>query len=208
MAGPWLYAIAKTSGSTFSFTNGSKPIVATVENFRKLVAVRRLEEDPEWSVRKYVNNVEIGDELFIYSGDDGIGIIGYATIEKIGGRPGKRYVVPKFDYAKTEVLLDHPISAAKVKAWKFFLRPNLVDLSTVAKELQNLLPSGFFRTNLISATARMLTASEVEDAVRTNRLAVPIVPTDDKIREARAIFEMWSVSAGCTTHFSGPGIGA
>jgi hypothetical protein len=182
MPGPWLYAIAAKAKNFFSFDDGSPSLNATTDNFRVLAEAGRLDEDPRWFVGQHAATVEGGDELFIYSGDKNIGIIGFAHIESAGGDKGARFVVPKFDYPKTIALLANPVPAAEVRSWKLSLRRNLVDLAPIRGRLVESLPSGFFRTQLVMAYAGEISAEELEQAVRENRLAIPIVPTDDAKR--------------------------
>jgi hypothetical protein len=68
MAGPWLYAISAAAGRTFDLGGGKAPINVTIESYRTLVENEQLAEDRYWYISQLWKAVEIGDELFIYSG--------------------------------------------------------------------------------------------------------------------------------------------
>ncbi len=78
MAGPWLYPISAGEGHTFDLADGQR-IPVSADSFRELVEDGRIVEDRYWYISQHWRNVEIGDELFIYTGDRNLGIIGYAS---------------------------------------------------------------------------------------------------------------------------------
>ncbi len=81
MAGPWLYVIAAAAGRKFDLGDGKPVIDATVDSYRALVNDGRIVDDPYWYISQNWKNIEERDELFIYSGDKNLGIIGYARIK-------------------------------------------------------------------------------------------------------------------------------
>lgn len=146
MAGPWLYVISRRSGNTFKPTDG--PIPVTVDNFLALVKDGRIAQDRHWGGRKGIrnhwNHVEAGDDLFIYSSDQGSGIIGYAKITGKEERTNGRCLVLDFDSVldKCRALKpgSHSITAKVVRGWGLNLRGNVIDLAPVEKKLRASLP--------------------------------------------------------------------
>jgi hypothetical protein len=142
MAGPWLYVISAASGAEFQLQGESIPV--TVDSYRNLVVSGRLVEDRYWGgkhgISRYRQDVKKGDELFIYTGDQNLGIIGYAKINGVEERSNGWCVLPEFDLDKCRALLEHPVPAAVVREWKSSLRPNLIDLAPFVEQLRPLLP--------------------------------------------------------------------
>ena len=150
MAGPWLFTISRGAGISFNLTDG--PIPVTAEDFWKLVEDGRIDQDRYWGgksgIKAHWNDVEIGDELFIYTGNkpqkggDDLGIIGYATISDKEELSNGRWLIPKFDRDRCLMLRDHPIPATVVRKWRRNLRPNVIDLGPFQNTLNALLPWG------------------------------------------------------------------
>jgi EVE domain len=146
MAGPWLYVISARSHLKFNL-NGEQPDV-TVENFLALVEDGRIAQDRYWGgkngIRNHWKDVERGDDLFIYSGDKGAGIIGYAKVVGKEDRPEGRCLVPDFvsvlDKCRALKPGTHRLSADMVKGWGLNHRANVIDLASVENRLRELLP--------------------------------------------------------------------
>jgi hypothetical protein len=142
MAGPWLFVISRGSGNFFNLQDESIPV--TVVTFWELVENGRIVEDRYWGgksgITQHWTDVEDGDELFIYTGDDGSGIIGYATISHKEEHNNRRCLVPNFDRDRCLMLRDHPIPAAVVREWCRNLRQNVIDLGPFQNTLNALLP--------------------------------------------------------------------
>jgi len=142
MAGPWLYVISARSGATFHLQRESIPV--SVNSYRDLVASGRLRESRYWGGKRGISHhqqdVEKEDEMFIYTGDRHLGIIGYAKIKGVEERSNGWCVLPEFDLDKCRALLEHPVPAAVVRKWKSSLRPNLIDLAPFVEQLRPLLP--------------------------------------------------------------------
>ena len=90
MAGPWLYVISRTGEFTLA---NRRPIPGGADKYRELVKNGRIVEDRYWWISQNWKSVEIGDEMFIYSGDGHLGIIGYATVAGVEQR-GERWLHP------------------------------------------------------------------------------------------------------------------
>jgi hypothetical protein len=138
MAGPWLYAIAEGSGRTFDIEGESLPI--TILAYRQLVENGRLVEDRWWRISQHWKQVTIGDDMFIYTGAQRLGIIGYAKIKGIEERSQGWCLEPEFDLTKCRMLLKHPISVDIIRGWGLNLRRNPVDLNAMASDLYSYVP--------------------------------------------------------------------
>jgi hypothetical protein len=138
MAGPWLYSIGEGPDRTFDIKDESIPVSA--ETFRSLIESERLNEDKSWRISQLGGKIEVGDELFIYAGKHDLGIIGYATVSAVSKLDRGWNLEPSFNFAKTRLLLERPISALIVRSWQMKLQRNVVDLSARRSELESLLP--------------------------------------------------------------------
>src|SRR4051794_31399707 len=138
MAGPWLFSIAEGYGRTFDVNGGAIPV--TVGAYRSLVANGRIVEDRWWRISQNWNRIEKGDELFVYTGDQALGVVGFAKIKSVRRRGSGWYLEPEFDLARCQMLLQCPIPAAVVRSWGRNMRRNPVDLEPVAVKLRPLLP--------------------------------------------------------------------
>ena len=135
MAGPWLYTIAANAGRNFELKDGHQPV--NIANYGRLVNNGRIVEDQWWQIGQNWSKVAAGDKLFIYTGDDDRGIIGYAVIEEAVERPAGWALRLRFDLDKCKNLLRHPVPASVVRGWGLNLRKNVVDLSPVAEHLES-----------------------------------------------------------------------
>jgi len=77
---------------------------------------------------------------FIYTGDNDLGIIGYATVSGIEKRRGSWFLLPGFDLNRCRTLLAHPIPAKVVRGWVPYPRRNVIDLAPFEAQLCPLLP--------------------------------------------------------------------
>jgi hypothetical protein len=160
-----------------------------------LVENEQLAEDRYWGgkqgIRRNNKNVQEGDELFIYTPDQDLGIIGYAKIIEIDKRPNGCWLVPAFNFEKCRMLLLHtPIRAPVVRAWKVNqkkvnLQRNVINLAPLEKQLRALLPKGFSDPLPINVEDQELTDEEIDQALRDSRLRMGIVPTDSQQAQTR-----------------------
>jgi hypothetical protein len=139
MPGPWLYVISEGADREFTLEPSGESIPVTLESFRQLVENGRIVEDRHWYISQLWKDIAIGDEVFIYSGDKDIGIIGYATVLAIEKKAGDWAISPQFNLERTKLLLQQPISAPAVREW-VYPRRNVTDLSAVRDKLQSYLP--------------------------------------------------------------------
>lgn len=138
MAGPWLYAISSRAKRTFDLEGRSVPV--TTKSYRELVDNGRITEDRYWSIAQLWREVENGDELFVYSGDEDLGIIGYGIVTDLKERKGGWVLLPSFDLAKCRSLLECPIPAPVVRGWIPLPRRNVIDLAPFKARLYPRLP--------------------------------------------------------------------
>jgi hypothetical protein len=138
MAGPWLFSIAEGYGRTFDITGGAVPV--TVETYRQLIVTGRIVEDRWWRISQNWNRIETEDEVFIYTGDGDLGIIGFARVRSIRRRRSGWVIEPDFDLPRSRLLLENPIRAAVVRSWHCNMRRNPVNLEAVSSEFHSLLP--------------------------------------------------------------------
>ena len=140
MAGPWLYPIAKKAGRVFELDDGSE-VPVSLENFRKLVQNGKLTQDEWWYIKQNWRHIEIGDEVFIYTGDEDYGIIGYATVKDMKEKyPGDWYLQLDFDLGKCQALLKSPIPAPVVRKWVHYPQKTVINFDKYDEELQKHLP--------------------------------------------------------------------
>jgi hypothetical protein len=137
-AGPWLYTISEGDGHTFDLADGHS-IPVSIESFRTLVHNGRITEDRYWYISQHWKNVKIDHEVFIYTGDRDLGIIGYATVAGVEERGERWCILPRFDLGRCRALLDHPIPAVVVREW-VFPRRNVSDLGPFHEQLHARLP--------------------------------------------------------------------
>lgn len=136
MAGPWLYVISERPGYTFEI--GGKPIPVSIESYSKLVDNGKLGEDMPWHISQRWKDIERGDEVYIYTGDQDFGILGFATVARV--IRAEHALDLNFDFGRCKALLHKPIRATTVRSWGLNLLRNVVDLAKVAKRLERLLP--------------------------------------------------------------------
>jgi hypothetical protein len=139
MAGPWLYPISAGADRAFTLADGQS-IPVSLDSYRTLLENGRIVEDLYWNISQNWNNVEIGDELFIYTGDGDLGIIGYATVGGVERRGDHWCILPRFDLGRSRALLDHPVSAAVVREWVPFPRKSPINLAPYQEQLLARLP--------------------------------------------------------------------
>jgi hypothetical protein len=99
-----------------------------------------LTQDKWWGISQNWKNVQLNDEVFIYTGDDDLGIIGYGTILGVAWREDCWRIKLSLNIAKSRNLLKKPIPATTVRQWVHFPRRNLTNLARYKTQLIRLLP--------------------------------------------------------------------
>ena len=136
--GRWLYPIAKRAGRFFALKNGEE-LEVSIENYSQLVRDGRLVEDDSWGVNTNFHQAKQGDEIFIYTGDRNIGIIGYATILKVD-QENQTFKLD-FNLKRCKELLHKPVPAALVRKWGVLVwRGAVADLTPHWEKLRPRLP--------------------------------------------------------------------
>ena len=139
MAGPWLYPISGSANRSFALEDTGESIPVTVDSFRELVQVGRIGQESHWYISQLWKDIAIGDELFIYTGDADLGIIGYATVIAVEEHNGRWCIRPAFDLDRCRTLLERPVPAAVVREW-VFPRRSVTSLASVEEKLRTALP--------------------------------------------------------------------
>lgn len=139
IAGPWLYPISSGADRSFVLADGQS-IPVTVDSYRTLLGNGRLAEDLHWYISQNWNNIQIGDEVFIYTGDQDLGIIGYATVGAVEQRADGWCILPHFDLGRSRALLENPVPAAVVREWIPFPRKSVINLASFQEPLRARLP--------------------------------------------------------------------
>ena len=144
MSGPWLYPISKNADTYFELANGRR-IDVSIESFKSLVSSGKINEDAWWFIKQNWRNIHPGDEVYIYTGDDDQGIVGYARIadiqEFLDATPSGWYLYLDFDLKKCRALLGRPISARIVRdKWVHYPRKTVINLQGYESEIESYLP--------------------------------------------------------------------
>jgi hypothetical protein len=140
MGGPWLYAISEKSGRVFQLKDGTEEPVS-LSSYTRLLQNGTLAQDDIWYIKQNGKNIDTGDELFIYTGDEAAGIIGYATVKEVKQPPPEWRLQIKFNLTKSRLLLRmKPIPASKVREWIHFPRKNVSSLEDYKTALYRLIP--------------------------------------------------------------------
>jgi hypothetical protein len=140
MGGSWLYSIAARAEKVFDFEGKRQSIPVTVDTYSQLVESGKIVHDPFWHIKRNWKSVEIGDEVFIYTGDKNLGIIGFATVDDSVSRDGNWSIRMAFDLRKCRALLRNPVPATIVREWVHFPRGNVISLKSFETELHSRLP--------------------------------------------------------------------
>jgi len=99
-----------------------------------------LTQDKWWGISQNWKNAQPNDEVFIYTGDDDLGIIGYGTILGVPEWRGDCWRIKlSLDITKSRVLLKKPIPAKTVRQWVHYPRRNLTNLARYKTQLIRLL---------------------------------------------------------------------
>lgn len=140
MAGPWLYPISASANRSFDLEASGQSVPVTVESYQALVKNGQIVQDRNWYISQNWANIETGDEMFVYTGDGDLGIIGYATVAGVEHHNDGWCIHPRFDLARCLALLDNPVPAAVVRDWGVFPRRSVTDLEPFQEQLRARMP--------------------------------------------------------------------
>jgi hypothetical protein len=137
----WLYPIAESAERYFLLKNGSK-VYVSIASYTKLVKNGNLAEDDWWYIVQNFNKVKVGDEIYIYTGDEDLGIIGYAVVKGKRGHDRNTWQLHlNIDLDKCRMLIRNPIPANIVRPWILPSRIKTVNnLDSFQSELEARLP--------------------------------------------------------------------
>lgn len=137
----WLYPIAESAERYFILKDGST-VYVSVASYKKLVKNRKLAEDEWWYIVQNFNKVKVDDEIYIYTGDEGLGIIGYAVVKGKRGHDRNTWQLHlNIDLDKCSMLIQKPIPPIIVRPWILPSRIKTVNnLDSFRYELEALLP--------------------------------------------------------------------
>jgi len=138
----WLYPIAERAERFFQLKDGRK-VPINIASYKKLVKSGKLAEDPWWYVVQNFNKVKVGDEIYIYTGDEDLGIIGYAIVKGKRGHDRNTWQLHlDIDLDKCRVMIQKKwIPADIVRPWVLPSRIKTVNnLDSFQSELEALLP--------------------------------------------------------------------
>jgi hypothetical protein len=139
VASSWLYPIAERAERFFLLKGGGK-VDVSVSSYKKLVKNSRLPEDNWWGISQNFNKVEIGDKVYIYTGDEDLGIIGYAIVkDKRGDNKNDWELCLNFDLDKCRQLIQDPIPADIVRLWIRGRIKTVNNLDSVQSKLEKIL---------------------------------------------------------------------
>lgn len=121
----------------FCLDDGTR-LKVSVDSYAKLVKNGRLGEDELWEVSTNFRTAQVDDEVFIYTGDQNLGIIGYAKISKVKRKKNPAFHL-RFDLKKCAALLAAPIPAPVVRKW-LWPRRTVENLTPHLAKLRRVLP--------------------------------------------------------------------
>lgn len=135
--GCWLYPISERAERRFILDDGSEYPVS-IDTFKMLVGDGRISEDERWGLHINFRQARQGDEVFIYTGDQDLGIVGFATVKAVD--LDDRELILNFDISKCKALLLDPVPAKIVRKWIPHPRAAVIDLSAFRADLYGRLP--------------------------------------------------------------------
>jgi hypothetical protein len=139
-ASSWLYPIAERTKRYFTYDDGSTEYVS-FSSFSEAIKNQKFPKDNWWGIGQNFSKVKVGDEVYIYIGDENKGIVGYALVKgKQGSNKDTWKLCLNFDLDKCEQLIQKPISAKIVRQWIQGRIKTVNNLDTVLSKLEKELP--------------------------------------------------------------------
>lgn len=118
----WLYPITKRSGTHFEDVHTGENVPVSFESFRDHLVTGRIVDD-WWYVHTNYRRISAGDRLWVYTGDDDLGVIGTGRIREVGvvipdgPAPFPAVIWWDLDRARSRLLVEHPYPAVRVRRW-------------------------------------------------------------------------------------------
>jgi hypothetical protein len=134
----WLYPISSKGKKRFFYRHRkSEPV--SLEAYEQYLKAGKKEFSPWWSVFARMRDVAVGDQVLVYCGEEGAGIIGYFEVEDIDYED--KCIKTGFDINRSRQLFRmRPVPSQVVRQWIHFPRRALMDLDWYAKEVERHLP--------------------------------------------------------------------
>lgn len=178
----WLYPIAERAERYFLLKGGRK-VDVSVSSYEKLVKNGRLPEDNWWGISQNFNKVGFGDKVYIYTGDEDLGIIGYAIVEdKRGDSKDDWELCLNFDLDKCRQLIQKPIPAELVRPWIQGRIKTVNNLDSVQSKLETELPW----LNL-----PIFTAADIEEPSPPDRVTIEITRVIRDTKESKKLKRLY-----------------
>jgi hypothetical protein len=98
------------------------------ESFRDFVVPGTI-KDEWWSLATNFHNVQTNDVVWIYMGDQNLGVIGRATVETVELDADEWWVQLRIDRRSSSALCEHPFGADRVRAYVPYPRSAVVGLA-------------------------------------------------------------------------------
>lgn len=117
----WLYPLSSTAGTWFEDPRTGKRETVSADSFRTMVLNTKSPDD-QWYLTTNYRNVEPGDRIWAYTGNDDIGVIGVGKVVAIERSAPEKWITIRFDKAASKRLCANPYPAPKVRKYIPFPR--------------------------------------------------------------------------------------
>jgi len=136
----WLYPISGRGGYSWELTDENWESV-TLESSERLTKSGRLKNDPWWELTTNYRRIQAGDFVYIYTGNDDAGIVGFAVANQIRTpEQGRPEVCLSIDFRLSRRLVqERPVPATVIRQW---LRPQkraVENLTAFSRDLDRML---------------------------------------------------------------------
>lgn len=111
----WLYPLSSTAGRWFEDPVTGRTEDVSLESFRRLVLGASSSGD-HWYLSTNYRNVEPGDRVWVYMGNDDVGVIGVGRIVTVERDAPEKAITIRFNKTASRRLFAKPYPAAKVRA--------------------------------------------------------------------------------------------
>lgn len=117
----WLYPLSSTAGTWFEDPRTGKRETVSADSFRTMVLNTKSPDD-QWYLTTNYRNVEPGDRIWAYTGNDDIGVIGVGKVVAIERSAPEKWITIRFDKAASKRLCANPYPVPKVPKYIPFPR--------------------------------------------------------------------------------------
>lgn len=117
----WLYPLSNTAGTSFVDAAAGIREDVSAKTFRTVV-LGASSPDNRWYLTTNYRNVEPGDRIWAYTGNDDIGVIGVGKVIDIERDTPDKWITIRFNKAASKRLCAKPYPAPKVRKYIPFPR--------------------------------------------------------------------------------------